>query len=42
MVVEIRKLGNLTRETAKENVPAKSTAGFHILTQQLQGKQSDQ
>jgi hypothetical protein len=42
MAVEISQLGNLTRETAKENVPAKLTAGSQTLTQQLQGKQSDQ
>ena len=39
--VGIRKLGNLTRETAESNVTGMQTAGCQLLTQQLQAKKSD-
>jgi len=38
MAVEIRTLGNLTQKTAENNDTVKQTAGFQILTLQLQGK----
>jgi hypothetical protein len=41
MAVEIRKLGNLTRETAKINVIPKQTAGSSISILELQAKKSD-
>jgi hypothetical protein len=38
MAVEIRKLGNPTRDTAENNDTVKQIAGSQILTLQLQGK----
>ena len=41
MEVEIRKLGNATRKTAKSNDTVKHTAGSRILAVPLQVKKSD-
>jgi len=42
MLVEMRKLDNPTRETAKSILLAKQNAGSSILTLELQPKKSDQ
>ena len=41
LAVEIRKLGNLTRETAKSNDTIMQNASSSILTLQLQATKSD-